>query len=111
MITFAVANFDRALTVSCSVFAKVFPQWPGTIFPVKHVRRYRLVVNGDAAQPRGFPVSAGRRSGSRCRHSNNNDRAQRIRPLARSFECANGCLLSRHENLATSMPIIRDQIV
>ena len=50
----AVANFDRSVTVGRSVFSKVFPQWPGTIFPVEYVPWYRLVVDGDTAQPRIF---------------------------------------------------------
>src|SRR5438105_2408260 len=106
----AVANFDRALTVGCSVFAKVFPQGPGTIFPVKHVSRYRLVVNGDAAQRRIFQCL-------RAVALNLDVTIQIITTAPNVFAQWHARLnvqavaFYRHENLATSMPIVRNQIV
>src|SRR6476660_5378152 len=106
----AVTNFDRALTISCSVFANVFPQWPGTIFPVKHVRRYWLVVDGDTAQPRVFQCL-------RAIALNLDVAIQIITTAPNVFAQWHARLnvqavaFYRHENLAASMPIVRDQIV
>src|SRR5207248_6800870 len=107
---FAITNFDRSAAVGGAEFAEIISQRAGAIFPIEHVGGHRLVIDGDAAEARILQRL-------RAVAFDHDVAIQIIAPAPNVFAQRHASLntqtiaFDRDEYFATSMPIVRDQII